>query len=91
MARNQKPKTITYFEVPIVESTKWGMMEYALFAVESVYATILPFIGGMLYYWTRHLYWILLMILPIYLKLHLTTRNNQGIEKFFFGMGKKKK
>jgi hypothetical protein len=87
----KKPDVKTYFEVPILESTTWGMMEYSLFALESVYSTVLPFIGGMLFYRSMSWYWILFMILPIYFRLNLTKKDNKGITKFFYSFRKIKK
>jgi hypothetical protein len=62
-------KILKYFELPVLEASKWDLKDYLLFAVDSLYSTCLPFFGGMLLVSRHEWYWIFMLILPIYFKL----------------------
>lgn len=62
-------KILKYFELPIQEVKEWGWKDYMLFVVESFYATVFPFIAGMLLVSRKELIWIFMLILPIYFRL----------------------
>lgn len=63
-----------YFEITIAEAREWTVWDWIFFCIETMYSTVLPFLGGMLFVTQHKLYWLGFLILPVYLKFKITKR-----------------
>lgn len=76
---DKKPKV--YFQLPITEARKWGLMDYFVFITETSYSTIFPFISGMAMVHFNNLIWGLMLILPIYFKFTIQRKDTKSRKK----------
>lgn len=77
-----KGKITRYFEIPSMD--RWDALDYFIFVLEASYASIVPFIGGVLLVGRGQLRWFFLLVIPIYLKLKIE-RKKQNKRKIFVG------
>jgi hypothetical protein len=73
----KKKKILKYFELPIDTSKDWGFAQWLMFVIESLYATVFPFIAGMLLVQRQELVWVLMLILPIYFRLNIERKTKK--------------